>query len=139
MTWWRTESNNCRHEPDSFFAVLPDVGSLAALDRISQRLRIAAAHGSSPATPRGIPPGSQKQNKTKNSGMGRDTYSCSDWSQLHEAVRADGADVPGCPGGRVRRGDPRSNQQLGIHSRSTVVNEKRLCVREVDRRGEESL
>jgi len=127
---------------------LPDVASwyLAALDRILPRLRIAAAHRISPVTPRGLP--SSSHNKPKNRrrrrrrrGKGRrggrrrrrawdqGTYSCSDRSQLHEPVRTDGADVPGCPGGRVQCGDPRSNQQPGIHPQSTVVNERRSCVK----------
>lgn len=46
----------------------------------------------------------------------QDTYRRSDWRQLHEPVGTDGADVPGCPGCRVRCGHPRSNQQPGIHS-----------------------
>lgn len=39
-------------------------------------------------------------------------YRCGDRVQLLEAVRVDGADVPGGPdgGGGVRRGDPRSHE-----------------------------
>lgn len=95
--------------------------SSAAPDEILPRFGIAAAHRSSPATPRGIPPSKSKRKQEK-----PDTHGCRDWRQLHEPVRADGTDVPRRPGGRVRRGDARSNQQPGIHSLSKVVNEKRF-------------
>lgn len=96
----------------------------AALEPIVPLLRIAAAR--SPLTPRGL---SSEQPAATNTHTGTTewhgagepgTHSCSDRRQLHEPVRTDGADVPGCAGGRVRRGDPRSNQQPGIHSRSTA-------------------
>lgn len=91
----------------------------------------AEAHRSSPAA---TPMGGFSLRAVKhqsNAEKDGNTHSCGDWRQLHQPVRTDGADIPGCTGGRVRRGDPRSNQQPGIHPHCApqAVNDERLaCV-----------
>lgn len=116
--------------------------SPAVLDDNLPRLGIAAAHKSAPVTegcPSKQPTARQDKQTNKKGDMDPDTHSCSDWRQLHESVRTDGADIPRRSGSRVRRGDPRSNQQPGIHSWSRVVNESSLCVKQVEQRSGESL
>lgn len=136
--------------------VLPDVARwyLAALKRILPPLRIAAAHRSSPVTPRGIPSSNQnkpegKKNKTREeeeeedemSGSGGLTAVATGDSSMSryglmelmfQGARAVGSGV----------GIPGPINSLESIPGPRVVSEKRLCVcereREVNVRGVES-